>query len=298
MFPCSRGCGVSYSYERNLARHMAYECPLLPPIPSQLQVTGSRRADVPPSRRQLLLSLPPPLPLPLPSPHRLLPSLHLDSLLPPVTTPLLATGQRTSLVPPTLAALSPNLLPPTYLPPYSTPPTTLCQYLTPPTSRYQYPPSSPTPNHFQYPTPPPTPHQFLTPPPTPFLYPTPPSTPCSAPTTPILVLHQGSSPSLDPGGWRHPDLGSSQLPTAPPGVSILLIKGNPVKLPLLYLLLLLLPLMFLLILLLSFLFLHILLLPVLLLLNTGTSSLHAHPAPVPTISFLRHHGPPSLPQNS
>ena len=273
MFPCSRGCGVSYSYERNLARHMAYECPLLPPIPSQLQVTGSRRADVPPSRRQLLLSLAPPL-------------------------PLLATGQQTSLVPPTLAALSPNLLPPTYPPPYSTPPTTLCQYLTPPTSHYQYPPSSPTPYHFQYPTPPPTPHQFLTPHPTPFLYPTPPSTPCPAPTTPILVLHQGSSPSLDPGGWRHPDLGSSQLPTAPPGLSILLIKGNPVKLPLLYLLLLLLPLMFLLNLLLSLLFLHFLLWPVPLLLNTGTSSLHAPPAPVPNISFLRpppHPFPPSLP---
>ena len=285
MFPCRRGCGVWYSYERNLVRHMAYECSLLPPIPSQLQVTGSRRADVLPSRRRLPLSLPPPLPLPLPSPHRLLPILHLDSLLPPVTTPFLATGPQTSLVPPTLAALSPNLLPP----PYPTPPTTLCQYHTPPTTHYQHPPSSPTPYHFQYPTPSPTPCQYLTPPPTPFLYPTPPSTPCSAPTPPILVLHQGSSPSLDPEGWKHPNLGSSHLPTAPLAVSILLIIGNPVKLPLLYLLLLL-PLIFLLFLLLSLLFLHILLLPVLLLLNTGSSSLHAPPAPVPTSSFLRPHG--------
>ena len=168
---------------------------------------------------------------------------------------------------------------------------------TPCTSDYQYPPSSPTPYNFPYPTPPPTPCQYLTPPPTPFLYLTPPSTPCSAPTPPILVLHQGRSPTLDPECWKHPNLGSSHLPSAPPGVSILLIKGNPVKRPLLYLLLLLLPLMFLFILLLSLLLLHILLLPVLLLLNTGSTSLHASPAPVPTNSFLRPHGPPSLPQN-
>ena len=210
MFPCSRGCGVSYSYERNLARHMAYECPLLPPIPSQLQVTGSRRADVPPSRRQLLLSLPPPLPLPLPSPHRLLPRLHLDSLLPPVTTPL---------TPPHV---------PSYLPPYPTPPTTL-QYITRTTTQFQFPPSSATP--YQYTTPPSATYQYPTPPSTPHQFPTPPPTPCSAPSTPIFSLHQDSSPSLDPGDWRHPNLGS-HLPTAPPGVSILLIKGNPVKLPL------------------------------------------------------------------
>ena len=118
------------------------------------------------------------------------------------------------------------------------------------------------------------------------------------------------APVLD--GRFHRPLGSPHLPTAPPGVLILLIKGYPVK-PLLLYLLLLLPLMFLLMLggkrrdrsrmtsyscpSCSLLFLHILLLPVLLLLNTGSTSLHASPAPVPTNSFLRPHGPPSLPQN-
>ena len=171
-------------------RHEETQCPLLPPIPSQLQVKGPRRADVPPSRRGLLLSLPPPYPSPLPAPSVLRPNLHHGPLLLSNTTHQLSTGQQRSLVPP-------KLLPP---PPY---------------------------------------------------YPTPPSTPCSAPSTPILVLHQGSSPSLDPGAWRHPNLGSSHFPPASP-VSVLLIQGNPVSMPRLYLLLLLLLLMFLLIRLLFF----------------------------------------------
>ena len=193
MFPCSRGCGATYGYHRNLVRHEVYECPLLPPLPSRLQVTGPRRDDGPPSRRRLPPSLPPPLPPPSPGSLKLYPSLHLGPLFPPVTTPVMATGKKTSLVPPTLAAPSPNLLPP----PYPTPPTSLCQY--PPSSPTTYQYSTPPLTPYQYPTPPSTPYQYPTPPSTPYKYPTPPSTPYQYPTIPSTPYQY---PTLPPTPYQ------------------------------------------------------------------------------------------------
>ena len=159
----------------------------------------------------------------LPASHLATP-LHLQALITCI--------QASTLPPSSLLSQPPSPLLtylPMYVPPYPTPLTTL-QHITRTTTQFQFPPPSATP--YQYTTLPSATYQYPTPPSTPHQFPTPPPTPCSAPSTPIPSLHQDSSPSLDPGDWRHPNLVSSHLPTAPPGVTILLIKGNPVKLPL------------------------------------------------------------------